>query len=329
MNDISTKIMTDFKVRKGKRKKTKFREYIIGELETRNIPYQVQSSKKGFTNNLVVGNPNSAKVICTAHYDTPFCIGVPNVITPTSIWRVVICQIIITIVLLVLMSPFIFVINVLRDLLSTAIDLGWLGGIVSFIMYYLGFVLFIIVIACIPNPRNANDNTSGVITLTEAIFSEEIDFANTAFIFFDNEEYGLLGSMMFKKTFTQTPLLVNFDCVGQGDEILVIKNKKGFFDEEKTTLLSEMFTEVEGKNLDFPTKAFYPSDQKWFQCGVGVCFCNKNKVMDKYIARIHTPLDTICLEDNIEYTKSAILRGNAMVARATVASSIEDDNAPT
>ncbi len=49
----------------------------------------------------------------------------------------------------------------------------------------------------------------------------------TAFVFFDNKEYGGLGSSFFKKRYEdlmKDKVLINFDCVADGDKIMVIQN---------------------------------------------------------------------------------------------------------
>ena len=48
-------------------------------------------------------------------------------------------------------------------------------------------------------------------------------------MFFDNEEVGLVGSALFKKMHREAlarRLVVNLDCVSDGDTIMVIQNKR-------------------------------------------------------------------------------------------------------
>jgi hypothetical protein len=44
----------------------------------------------------------------------------------------------------------------------------------------------------------------------------------------------------------------------------------------------------------------FPSDQIHFSKGIGVCAVKKSPI-GRYVARIHTPFDTICREANINY----------------------------
>ena len=80
------------------------------------------------------------------------------------------------------------------------------------------------------NEHTVNDNTSGVTTLidTMTILPDELK-SDVAFIFFDLEEAGLVGSKSFfkkHKNVMNNKLLVNFDCVSDGENILLVLNKK-------------------------------------------------------------------------------------------------------
>ena len=60
--------MSDFQVRKSRKQKEAFRSWLCGELEAAGYAPKVE---KGFAaQNVVVGDPESAKVIFSAHYDT-------------------------------------------------------------------------------------------------------------------------------------------------------------------------------------------------------------------------------------------------------------------
>jgi len=51
----------------------------------------------------------------------------------------------------------------------------------------------------------------------------------------------------------------------------------------------------------------FGSDQMHFAKGVGVCALRKSLV-GRYVARIHTPFDTICREENIDYIVASMKR---------------------
>ena len=74
------------------------------------------------------------------------------------------------------------------------------------------------------NRHTANDNTSGVTTLLDIMTALPTEARESvAFVFFDLEEMGLFGSAGFAnqhKQIAKNTLLVNFDCVSDGDTIL-------------------------------------------------------------------------------------------------------------
>jgi len=118
-----------------------------------------------------------------------------------------------------------------------------------------------------------------------------------------DEEIGLLGSSQFKKKYAQqmeSKLLINFDCVSDGDHILIAENKAA--KEEYGELLESTFVSTETKEISFcrSEKVFYPSDHIGFPNAVAVAAFHKKKFIGHYIGRIHTGRDTVFDECNIE-----------------------------
>ena len=80
----SMKIMEDFQVRKSKKQKEAFRAWLCGELEAAGCAPKMEG---GFTaKNVVAGDPDTAKVIFSAHYDTCAVLPIPNFITPRNLF---------------------------------------------------------------------------------------------------------------------------------------------------------------------------------------------------------------------------------------------------
>ena len=81
MTEITQKILADWQVRKTKKQKTAFIEFLRGYYP------ELQVEKSGLlrSRNLVIGDVASAKVVYTAHYDTCAFMPVPNFITPKNI----------------------------------------------------------------------------------------------------------------------------------------------------------------------------------------------------------------------------------------------------
>lgn len=291
MTQLSKEILQFWQVRKTKAQKTAF----IDMMRQRFPEMQVQST--GFPNsrNLILGDLGSARVVYTAHYDTCARLPFPNFITPKNIWLYLGYQILIVL-------PFLgFMLLTNWALRALGADSG-----ASLLIGYLAMMLamFFILMGGPANPHTANDNTSGVITLVELYCSmTPQQRAKAAFVFFDNEENGLLGSgslkSAYKKQGINSKLLVNFDCVSDGDYLMLVLKKKA--DQSYRELFARSFRPEGSKQILLETEksAFYPSDQKLFDYGVGVAALKKGKRIGYYMDKIHTTKDTVFDEANI------------------------------
>ena len=288
MEALSREILQNWQVRKTKARKLAF----IEMMQSRIPGLRVEEGGFPRCRNLVLGDVETAKVIFTAHYDTCARLPFPNFVTPKNLLLYLGYSMLISLPFLVLMSG-------LAALLAPRI-----GAAGMFLGMLLGFGAMLYVFLLGPaNPHTVNDNTSGVLTLVEAIarMSEE-ERANCAFVFFDHEENGLLGSGWFAskhKKAMKDKLLVNFDCVSDGDDFLFVqsrKARKGYGE-----ALQAAFAETPGKTLHFEStlSAFYPSDQANFPVGVGVAALQRKPVLGLYMSRIHTPKDTVLQEENL------------------------------
>ena len=78
MTELSREIFNRFQVRKTKKQKLAF----IALLQKHIPSLQVQEAGLAKSRNLIVGDPQTAKVILGAHYDTCARLPFPNFITP-------------------------------------------------------------------------------------------------------------------------------------------------------------------------------------------------------------------------------------------------------
>ena len=81
MNTIIETLVEKFPVRRKKAQKEAFRTWFREQSEA--MGYTAVADEKGLSRNIVVGDPEKADVIFTAHYDTPAVMPLPNLITPT------------------------------------------------------------------------------------------------------------------------------------------------------------------------------------------------------------------------------------------------------
>lgn len=310
MHSYSSEIVDKFMVRKSKKQKLKFIDRIKEMFGSEG--YQVTIEKGGiFQNrNIVIGDINTAEVIFTAHYDTCAVCPFPNFITPRNILFYIIYQIILVVAILGFSNlvGWIFLLATGSDIVEILVELVTVLLICFQIM--VGF----------PNKNTYNDNTSGVITLLEiAMNLPENNRKNVAFVFFDNEEMGLLGSSSFKTNHRKKlkdKLIINFDCVSDGDHLLVVVNKKARKDELTFSNLESSFISTEEKQVRYVPAAttFYPSDQMLFKKNIAVSSMHKISVIGYYMSRIHTPFDTKFDERNISLISESMIRFIAKIS---------------
>ena len=295
----SMDVLKQFPVRKTKQQKRAFRDAVQSFVAEFGYESTVEKGSFG-CHNLVIGNPETAKYLVTAHYDTCARMIVPNLITPCSFIPFAVYQIL---VVLLIMLP--------------AALLGFLSGIlinesVGMTVWYVTIWADILLMMLGPaNNHNANDNTSGVVTVLEiARTLPENQRHKVCFVLFDLEEAGLIGSASYRKAHkkaSDNQIVLNLDCVGEGDNILMFPTKKLKKDRKKLTGLYKACGYFGNKSVLVHEKGFsvYPSDQANFPYGVGICALNKGK-FGLYLGKIHTDKDTVLEETNVNILRAAL-----------------------
>ena len=299
MTELSREILRDWQVRKTKAQKLRFIAFLQGRLPG----LAVEEGGWPRCRNLVLGDPENADVIFTAHYDTCARLPFPNFVTPKNLLIYLLYQ-------LLILIPFFAAGGLLAWGL---VKIGVYAPLSMMLGWFTALALILYVFLFGPaNPHTVNDNTSGVITLCEliaALSGEER--SRCAFVFFDHEETGLFGSAYFRsrhKKAVKDRLIVNFDCVSDGDHILIIQD--GRAKKRAGAALAEAFSAAGDKQpqLCGTLGAFYPSDQMNFPCAVGVAAMNKAPVLGLYMSRIHTARDTVCDERNFAFLVGGMRR---------------------
>ena len=307
MTELSCTILETYQIRKSAKQKAAFREFLCAHL--REMGYDVKIEGKS-SKNIVVGDPAQAKVIYTAHYDTCPVLPIPNFITPRNILWYLLYQ------LLICVPMFVFA---LGAEVGTMLLWEWMTGevcppVVAIAVMYAVVLFFLWWIYAGPaNRHTVNDNTSGVLTLIEIAqqLPEELR-GKVCLVFFDNEEKGLLGSAAFAKkhkAVRKNTLVVNFDCVSDGDSIQLFPAKGLKKGKETLSVLEAAFLPAGEKTVEVVRGfGFYPSDQAKFKQGVGVCALKKSRIFGWYMDHIHTKKDTILMEENIHLLRQGALR---------------------
>lgn len=296
MTSTTQTILDQFQIRKSKKQKTEFIQWLEPTIHAHG--YEMKIEKGNFARNIVIGDVDKAKVIFTAHYDTCAVMPFPNFITPKSIPIYILYQFVLTFVIFAIAITASVLARFLIPEFAALVSLVFLYGILGLLMFGPA------------NKHTVNDNTSGVTAVLDLIqaMPEQLK-GKAAFVLFDLEEAGLLGSAAFasahKKTMKEK-LLVNLDCVSDGETILFCFRKRSKKDEP---LFRECFPGNHCVSTDFVSKHYvYPSDQASFPRGVGVAALLKTKRGLLYMDKIHTPKDTVYREENINYLVEGCIR---------------------
>ena len=193
--------------------------------------------------------------------------------------------------------------GVLISLLMKIDNVGWLLKSLEY-TFYISFLSLLI-----PNWQNKNDNTSGVAALlkiAENIANNDNLKAKVKFVFFDNEELGLLGSMMQKRKWNKQNIdlsskkFISIDCVARGEIPVIVYHTKNdsiakdlqqiFEDQSISVIIKKMSVLPLSDNYSF--KEFG---------GVNISWMNKSFIPGGYfIKNIHTPRDNSVEYDKIE-----------------------------
>ena len=318
MTETTKTVLKKYQVRKNKKQKSEFISFAKEKAESLGYEVSVEDGSFG-ARNIVVGDPTTAKAVFTAHYDTCAVMPLPNFITPKCIPIYILYQLVLSLVIYIIPFTIMFSANPILDATGSKalFNLALYGG------YALLLGISYLVMKGPANKHTANDNTSGVTLLIDIMceLPEELK-DKVAFIFFDLEELGTIGSKGYKTKhpkIAKEKLVLNFDCVSDGQNILFVP-KKGAYDKESA--ITEAFTptgEYKDKyTVEVAKKAFYPSDQRNFECGVGVSALNKSKSGILYMNKIHTPRDTVYDEENIAFLKDGAIRLAEILANAKV-----------
>jgi len=287
-------VLSAHPIRKNKLQKQAFRKDVLNY--ARNLGYMAKEESGSFgVRNVVMGNPETAKYLVTAHYDTCAKMFMPNLITPRNFFAYLGYQLLIVAIIYGVLS-----------LVGMGVWWATHNKAAAFLASYcLLWVVLVLMIAGPANKSNANDNTSGVVSVLELMRAiPREDRENICFVLFDLEEAGLRGSGAYRnahKKQTQDQLILNFDCVGDGDELWLFPTGKLRKDQKMMEALEAICGQWGEKHLQLHSRGFsvYPSDQSNFPYGVGVAAFHRTKGGLLYVSKIHTGKDTVLEKENV------------------------------
>lgn len=292
-NNWKEMILPEYEVRKSKAQKARFVDMLSEKYGDRLRVEETRGLIK--SRNVIIGNPERAKVVFTAHYDTAPVMPFPNFITPKNIPVYLLYQLLLVLVIYIPVALVVGVSMYLTRGLSESVQI--IINEAVFFASLIGIMWFLL-----DGPANrhtANDNTSGVVavlTLADRLTSDDF-----AFILFDNEERGLLGSSSYAaahKSVRENTMIVNLDCISDGDHVMFLISKKAS-GSAYAAALESMALNVLGEYgksaiITGPRGTVYPSDQRSFKVSIGVAALKKSpsRLIGYYMDRIHTKRDT-------------------------------------
>lgn len=282
-----------FPIRRSDKQKEAFRAYVMEQFPTARV-----QEKDGHKNILLLGEPEKAGVIFCAHYDTPRRSAFPNLMLPANRGLHALYGILIMLPLLMVVALFLILfLSLPEDQLTLSTRAPLLAC-----YFFIYFGMFLILFRGPENKHNRNDNTSGTAAVME-LAKRMNKNSGCAFLLFDNEEKGKLGSKAFAKSCPEVKKnipVINLDCVGNGSTF-VLSASSGFL----ASPLCERIRSAAQKN-DLPlrlldrTHSKMNSDHLNFDISAGICACLKSKKGLLYTPRIHTAQDTAADEKNIQ-----------------------------
>lgn len=292
---ILQELLEKYQVRRTTQQKDAFLAFAQEKCKERGFESRIEELKGSRTSkNLIAGDPEKAKIIFTAHYDTCSEMPLPNLVFPKNMPLTLLVQMPLVLVMLGLG-------------LGAGLLLWHVTGNEK--MYALGFLtvyfgLFSLMFFGPANKHTANDNTSGTAALFQIMERlPEDQKEKAAFIFFDNEEYGKIGSKQYAKAHPEIKKekwILNLDCIGDGEYMMIVAPKKA--EEEMKGLLEDVFRDEKGLTAIHCSakNTHYNSDQLSFKKGMAIAACRKNK-LGYHIPRIHTRRDILCDQGNLDY----------------------------
>ena len=303
LDGIKRPLFERFEVRKSAAQKAAFADWACEYAKELGYTPQMEESGKWLrTRNIVFGDLTKARTLMTAHYDT--CARMPfgNTYTPACWPIIALTQFVLPLVLFIGMGY-----GAGRGAREMTNALGVSTGVAALTSALLCFGVAGAVVALVlfgpANPHTANDNTSGVamVLLAMHLFKGRDD---VAFVLFDNEEVGLLGSSAFVKahaSLSRRALLLNFDCISDGDTLLLAGSKivmNGLQGKKIVSVLEETAAQYGKKGCGGTVpKVLYPSDQLLFRRGAAFAALKGKRIL--YMDRIHSAKDTVFDDSNL------------------------------
>lgn len=275
MNEFAARIERDFPLRRKEKEKMEFRTWLVHTFKELGYTPKLESGESalaagGSVTNVVVGDIDKAKVILAAHYDTGVREILPPLICPTRPFTFLLYQALFPLLLIAGSFLIAFAVTFPLNIPNMMLPL---------------FLLLLVVALFYPKygpdeKNNCNNNASGVVTLLEVAKALTPRYrGEVCFLFLDGNAQASKGAKRLRRAYPclkEKPVFV-VDCVGEGDELLVLPSKATRWDGDLLDAINENFVNGEKKTcfLKVDGQIIFPSDNVAFPHSTVVCACKK------------------------------------------------------
>ena len=275
MSKYAERIAREYPLRFKPKEKEAFRLYLMGALREIGYTPKLQSRETalkvgGNVTNVVAGDPETAKLVFIAHYDTPLKSLLPPLLMPgrplTALLYLALTPLLVMLGSFVVSFALTFVINQPHWTLPL-----FLALLLSALLY-LRFGP--------AETRNLNDNTSGVAALLETAAALTPRYrGEVAFAFLDGGMGGMGGAKALRRAYpsTREKFVVNVSCVAEGEELLVLPSRAARWNGEALDAILDSFENGEHTTVFLKTDGliYYPSDNRAFRQSFAICGTDK------------------------------------------------------
>ncbi len=305
MSRYAERIAREYPVRRKPREKEHFRIWLMGTLRELGYDPKLQTRETALqfgspVTNVVVGDPGTAKLIFTAHYDTGVRTLLPPLIMPTRP---------LTALLYLALTPVMALLGSL--VLSFAVTFPLNAPQWTLPLFLLLLAAALTYLRFGPSEtKNLNDNDSGVAALLETAAALTPRYrGEVAFAFLDGGFDALGGAKGLRARYPamKGKTVFNVNCVARGDEILVLPDKQGRWNAAALDAVLDSFDCAENKLVYLKTDGlvYYPSDNRAFRGAFTLCACEKLRGFGRIIRpRRAEGMD----EENIKIIKDGLCK---------------------
>ena len=267
MSRFAERIARDYPVRRKAAEKEAFRTWLGWELREMGYAVSLQSAESALSSggnrtNVVVGDPENAKLILTARYDTGLREIFPPLILPGRPATQAMYLALTPLCLLAASFVFSFALTFALNLPKATLPLFLLLLAAGIAYERFG-----------PSERRTVDESSGAAALLETAAALTPRYrGEVAFVFLDNR-----GGAAFRKRYpvSRDKTVIHVDCVARGDELLILPGRYARWDEKLLDAVLSHFESTEKKTCFLKTDgfSFYPSENRAFRHSVVLCAC--------------------------------------------------------